>query len=248
VLSTLQLTGAAEPGARVLAAGDVQPSSTTAAGDGSFTLALEPTVGEGALEVELTVEDAAGNRSRPAYLAVELDCTAPRVTASDWDGATTVSVRYSETLDPDTVSAGGSATLDGTFGPLPFTVEVARAVVTLELAETPAADELPLRLVLSSEIRDTAGNPAVPYQQLFAEPGAATFVAGEVFADRTSLEVAGARPDRRWSDRRSRSASRPTATCPPGAERWGCLVPPWCSSTSASVSRPRPSTSPARRS
>ncbi|HSN54219.1 MAG TPA: Ig-like domain-containing protein, partial [Candidatus Sulfomarinibacteraceae bacterium] len=189
----LMLTGLAEPGTRVAAEGDVRPASVIAAADGAFSLALEPTVGEGAVEVEVTAEDAAGNVSAPAYLAVELDCTAPRVTASDWDGGSMVSVRYSEALDPDSVVMGGSATLDGSFGPLPFTLEVAGAVVTLELAETPAADELPLRLALTSEITDAAGNAAVPYTQLFAEPGVGYFIIGEVFADRTSLELAGAR-------------------------------------------------------
>ncbi len=191
--ATLEVAGRAEPGARVRAAGDVRPAAATAAADGAFGLALEPTVGEGAVVVQLVAEDAAGNASPPSRLEVELDCSAPRVSASDWNGRTTITVRYSETLDAATVEAGRSVTLAGPLAPLSFTVNVSGPTLSLELVEEPAVDDLPLRLALSSEITDAAGNAALPYTQLFAAPGAATFIAGEIFADGTSLELAGAR-------------------------------------------------------
>ncbi len=46
---------------------------------------------------------------------------------------------------------------------------------------------------MSSDITDLGGNAAIPYSQLFAAPGTATFVAGEVFSDADSLELPGAR-------------------------------------------------------
>ncbi len=79
----------------------------------------------------LTAEDAAGNTSPPAYLAVELDCTQPRVIASEWNGDTTITVRYSEALDESTVIAGQSVVLDGSIGPITFNADVIGSTVTL---------------------------------------------------------------------------------------------------------------------
>ncbi len=192
-LTSLLVTGVAEAEATVLATGDVHPSSTTAGADGSFALELEPAVGEGAVEVEVVAEDAAGNRSQPAYLVIELDCTPPRVNASEWNGDTTITVRFSEVIDAATVVVGDSVVVDGSLTPQAFTTSVTGATITIELTAAPPVEELPLRLELSSEITDLAGNPATPYSQLFADPAAATFVAGEVFSDRNSVELPGAR-------------------------------------------------------
>jgi hypothetical protein len=167
----LTLTGVAEGGATVFVTGDVHPTSTTAAGDGAFTIVLEPAIGEGAIEIEAAAEDAAGNRSRPAYLVVELDCTPPQVTASEWDGETTITIRWSEELDESTVTVGGSVLVDGSVSPLAYTATTDGGTITISLAAAAPIEELPLRLELTTGITDLAGNPARPYSQLFTDPG-----------------------------------------------------------------------------
>ncbi len=190
---TLEVTGLAEAGSRVIAAGDVHPASVDVEADGSFTLRLEAAVGEGAVEIEVTAEDPSGNQSTPSYVVVELDCSPPHVVSSNWDGDTTISVRFNEALDEATVAVGTSVVVDGQLGPLTFTVSMSGAELLIELVTPPQVGDLPLVLELSSEITDLAGNPATPYSQLFADPSATTFIAGEVFSDKNSLELPGAR-------------------------------------------------------
>ncbi len=191
--ATLELSGTAEPGARVEAEGSVRAAAAVAAPDGGFTLLLTPTVSSGAVTVQVRAIDAAGNASPAMPVTVELDCAAPYVVLADWDGGTRIAVRHSEPLDPATVVSGSSVLLDGVSGPLPFTVEVSGRDLAVELAAPPETDELPLRLRLTADLTDPASNPAVPYEQLFADPSGATLVAGEVFDDATSLELPGAR-------------------------------------------------------
>ena len=56
--------------------------------------------------------DVSGNASDSIPVVVELDCTPPQVIASDWDGATTVTVSYTETVDPATLVVGESGRVE----------------------------------------------------------------------------------------------------------------------------------------
>jgi len=115
------------------------------------------------------------------------------VTASDWDGDNTITVRFSEDLDETTIVVGQSVIVDGALSPLSFTTALTAGTLTIELGAVPPVEELPLNLGLTAEITDLAGNSATPYSQLFADPSVATFVAGEVFSDNDSLELPGSR-------------------------------------------------------
>ncbi len=198
-VTAAQVSGHAEPGARIEVTGTVQPAQITAGADGAFAVSVTPTVPAGAVSLTVTAVDAAGNRSAAVPLLFDLDCQPPQVVDATWTrpadpGQTVITVRFSEPPAPATLVAGSTVQVAGSSGALGFASALAGNVLELTLAQRPADSELPVTLDLTQQVTDLAGNAlATPFRRLFTDGQSLTLVAGEVFDDATSLPLAGVR-------------------------------------------------------
>lgn len=127
--TSAEISGAAEPAARIVATWEGGDATTTADGGGRF--ALTPALPEGATAVTLTATDAAGNVTRTAR-TVRLDASRPRVRVAGADGWVRDTDRpkvyaFVESASPTTIVAKVNGQ-DAKVTPLPigYTIETSR--------------------------------------------------------------------------------------------------------------------------
>ena len=188
--SELALSGTAEAEAEVEVTGGAGGGSTRADETGAFALVVD--LAPSSLNrLEVTALDVDGNRSAAAVVEVVQDCQGPSVTGADLTGDV-VTIAFDEPVDPATLTAA-SVALSASTGALAGGVAVtgggAGATFT---ADAPLPAE-PLRLEVTSGVRDLAGNPlAFPYTQLFGASVTPSFLAGRVIDAATGRPLAGA--------------------------------------------------------
>ncbi|MEA2604011.1 MAG: hypothetical protein QOF89_5003 [Acidobacteriota bacterium] len=188
----LTLTGSAEPGSTVEVAGGAGNATFAVGADGAFSIAV-PLVPQVINRLRLTAVDRAGNRSPEATVQVIQDCRAPQVESARRSGDV-FTVVFDEPVDPATVTAAGSITLEGADGPLAGTVAVAPDGTTATFTAAQTLGTGTFRLTVTTAVKDYAGNPmAYPFTQVFGGEGAPSFLSGTVLDDATGRPLAGVR-------------------------------------------------------
>ncbi len=136
----IAVSGTAEPGATVIIAGGATTVRGSAGGNGRYTIAV-PLVPNGGNTLTIVSEDEAGNRSEPRNVSIAHDDTPPRVVrthpASDAFGVAvdaSISATFSERINPDSLTIGGSVTLtDGSGMPIEATLILSTDRTTLTI-------------------------------------------------------------------------------------------------------------------
>lgn len=189
--TSLALSGSAEADARIDVAGGASFGTTRAAADGAFALAVALTP-EATQRLRVTATDRSGNVSPAVWVDVRHDCTAPRVEGLSRLG-NTVTVTFSEPLEPASTALPGAVTVSDASGSLGGSVSLAasgREMTWTALTSLPAGA---VRVQVSTQVRDLAGNELeVPYSQLTGEVSTASFVTGTVIDHASGRPLAGA--------------------------------------------------------
>ncbi len=175
---------------------------------GAFTVSL-PVSANGFHVLRVSALDSTGSAvSAETTLVVQVDCSAPLVNDSSFDRATgTLTVTFSEAVDPATVSIGGAddgvrvRDAEDPDSPLQSaSISFAQpTVMSLELDSSPTAfwRDRPVRLQVSAPIADGEGNVmAQSYETVFFPGGddlSGGFLFGEVYDDRTGRPLGSSR-------------------------------------------------------
>ncbi len=188
--TTLTLAGAAEAGAIVRVQGAAAAAEARADETGHFTVAVQ-LVPEGINLLRLNAVDPSGNVSDAVVAEVIADCQPPRVLAAERQG-NSFRITFSEAVT--VASLAQAVALSSSQGAIAGSVSLGTDGKTATFTPSASLPQGALRLEVSAEVRDLAGNAmAFPWSQVLGAQAGDGFVSGTVIDDATGRPLAGAR-------------------------------------------------------
>ena len=184
------LTGTTEAGAIVRVQGGAAAAEARANETGSFSVDVQ-LVPEQINFLRLNAVDPSGNVSDALQVQVIADCQPPRVLSGDRQGSA-FRIVFSEAVTA--VSVGPAVQLSSAQGAVVGSVSLGADGKTATFTPSAAPPAGALRLDVSADVRDLAGNAmGFPWSQVFGAEGGSGFVSGTAIDDATGRPLAGAR-------------------------------------------------------
>jgi hypothetical protein len=188
--SSLNVTGSADPGARVRVFGGAAIVTAVADSAGRFSAAV-PLHGNALNALRAAALDPRERPSPPAFAVLRADCAPPSVESARLEGDDLV-VRFSEPIDPATLAREGAVTLTGPKGETQIPLRLDPDGITARSSGLAGLSGHVWTVHVRSGVADTAGNRLVaPFAASLLTAGESGLI-GEVFDDRTGRPLPGA--------------------------------------------------------